>query len=59
MKILFRKRVQVIENFGRFSHVGFAVALSFLVGQLMHGLVVFTVDWMLRDWKEYLVLLSC
>jgi hypothetical protein len=59
MKTRFRKRVQVGEELGRLSRVGFAVAFSFLLGQLMRGLAIFTVNWMLRDWKEYLALLSC
>jgi hypothetical protein len=44
---------------GTFSHICIALAFCFFMGQLMRGLAIFTVEWMLRDWKDYLTLLSC
>lgn len=59
MKTLFWNSVQLVEKLGRVGRVCFAVAFSFFLGQLMRELAIFIVHWMLRDWKEYLALLSC
>jgi hypothetical protein len=59
MNQVFRNSVQVLVNLGRFSGVCLAIAFSFFIGFLLRGLTIFTVNWLLHDWKDYLGLLSC
>ena len=59
MKERSESRIQVVQKVGSIGFLCFAVTISFVTGQWIRGLVILLVELMLRDWIEYLKLLSC
>jgi hypothetical protein len=54
MKALFAGRSRLVQKLGSSGFICFAITMSFLTGHCIRGLLIFNLDFMLRDWVGYL-----
>jgi hypothetical protein len=59
MKEIFQGRVEDARRLATFTFIGFAAAVSFLMGYCIRSLVILGVGLIVRYWIGYLTLLSC